>query len=201
MSNYLKKILFTLLILTVPYMNSVSKAFFIPTAEDEEAMMSRTVAPVVALTRDQQEDPSVIKQHSMNLEDSKVSWISYMPSLVKSAAQNAYNILDYTTRNPQKTAIIGLFTACQITSVAADWYGVWCCANNTSIKEFCGSVPVTASVYNCWEGITDLSPKGYGTLNNCISGCGRSSPFPFRCKVGTTLSLVRVDNPFFCVPE
>ena len=120
MFNYLKKILFTLMILGIPYMNSASKAM---DGEDHEGFTVRA-RKVSFVTEDRQDVRSFTKHSTpsqvVSLEDSKISWTSYLSSSVMSAAQRAYDIVDYTTRNPQKASIIGLCLAYQVVAAAAD---------------------------------------------------------------------------------
>jgi hypothetical protein len=96
MSNYLKKILFVFLIFMMPFMNFASKSMDM---EDYEG--------------------SSVRVRKVSLEDSRNSWKSYLSSSVMSAVQKAYDIVDYTTRNPQKSMIIGVCLAYQFTAVAA----------------------------------------------------------------------------------
>jgi len=119
MSNYIKNILFSLLILMLPHMNITSKAM------DDGDYEKSTVRIRKAnfATEDQQEVQAFTKTLShpqaLNLEDSKVSWTSYLTSSIQNVAKNTYDILDYTTRNPQKAAIIGFCLFYQISAAAA----------------------------------------------------------------------------------
>jgi hypothetical protein len=111
MSNYLKKILFTLLILGVPYMNTASKAM---NTDDYEGSGVRARS-VSFVTADQQDVQSFTK-HSTNstnsqvigLEDSKVSWASYLSYPIKSIAYKAYEITDFAIKNPTLATVVSL---------------------------------------------------------------------------------------------
>ena len=154
MSNYLKKFLFSVLILMMPYMNSASNSM--DSAEyDGSSIRTRKVSFV---EEDRQDVLSFSKPSTTSkvviLEDSKVSWTSYLSSSVKSIFQGTYGIMEYTIRNPQKTMIIGLVLACQAVA-AADC----CCAcsggilfvepfpNITECKRDC--VELNQTMYEC----------------------------------------------------
>lgn len=108
MSNYLKKILFSLLILLTPYMNSVSNA-----NHEEDCDKSIIRARQVSFVKEDQQDivPSLkpsTPAMGVTLEDPNVSWTSYLFSDCKKIAQGAFDVLDGITRNPTKAAIVGL---------------------------------------------------------------------------------------------
>ena len=127
MSNYLKKFLFTLMILAVPYMSSTLKAMDVENYESSTVRTSK-----ISFAKEDQKDVQSFTKHQINSkvvnsEDSKSSFLSYLLSPVKKVAQSSYNVLDFVTRNPKKTMIIGVVLAYQLVSVAADYYCVFNC--------------------------------------------------------------------------
>lgn len=144
MSNYLKKFLFSVLILMIPYMNSVSKAM-----DDGDYEGSSVRARKVSfITENQKDVSSSIKQSTSSpvesLEDSKVFWTSYLLSPVKVAIQGTYDVVNFTTQNPRKAMIIGVLLVYQATAVAAQLTmepGRYChavCTNKT--LSFCSNL-------------------------------------------------------------
>lgn len=80
----------------------------------------------------------------INLESTKDSWASYWLSPAKIAIQSAYDIMNFTTQNPQKALIIGSCLTYQFTSAAAT--SCLCKLENgdvASFSQFCirGGVP------------------------------------------------------------
>lgn len=108
MSNYLKKFLFAALIFIMPYMNSVSKAM---DDGDREGSSVRT-SKVSLMTDDQQDVSSSVKQSTSSqlesLEDSKVSWASYLISPVKATFQTANEFINLATCNPKLAVVVGM---------------------------------------------------------------------------------------------
>ena len=109
MPNYLKKILFSLLILVTPYMDSASNAMNEDSDYNGSTIRARNVSFV---SNDQQDVQSFSKPSTTskveNLEDSKVSWTSYLYSPVKSISQSAYEIMDFAIQKPKVATFIGL---------------------------------------------------------------------------------------------
>lgn len=119
MSNYLKKTLFTLLILMMPYMNFASKAM-----DDGDYEGSSVRSRKVSFVTEDQKDVSSFVTKSVSsqvasLEESPTSWASYLLSPAKMAIQCAYDVVNFTTQNPKKTMIIGVLLTYQFTAVAA----------------------------------------------------------------------------------
>jgi len=116
MSNYLKKILFTLLIIMMPHMNTVSKAM-----DNEEHNRSTNTCRMRVVKDDQNQDSSFVKQSisfkAVSLEDTQNSWTSYLYSPVKSVLHGAYEIVDFAIQRPKLAMFIGLSYA--IPAVAA----------------------------------------------------------------------------------
>lgn len=146
MYTYLKKILFSLLIIMMPHINIASKAM-----DTEECDRPTASARKIRVIEKNQNDVTSFTQRStssqpINLEDSKISWTSYLIiSPVKSMVQSAYNVLDYVTRNPGKAVIIVLSLACQSSAVAAQQIeGCFCfCKNNISgVEMYYGATSV-----------------------------------------------------------
>ena len=141
MSNYLKKSIFCLIILMMPYMNSASKAMNI--IEDYEGF-TVPIRKVSLMSDDQKDTPSSVKQSMSSqiesLEDSKISWMSYLLSPAKVALQGAYDVVNFTTQNPNKAMIIGVYLAYQVTAVAAQncmgCTECWCDCGNTGGAAF-----------------------------------------------------------------
>lgn len=108
MPNYLNKILLSLLIIMVPYMNSASKAM-----DDEEG--STVHAHTVSLK----------PMSSINLEDSQTSWTSYFLSPAKSVVKNTFKntceIIDFATQSRNKTILVSLWLASKVLGVAAQF--------------------------------------------------------------------------------
>jgi hypothetical protein len=111
-----------------------------------------------------------VSSQLVNLENSKVSWMSYFLSPVVRVAQKAYDIVDYTTRNPQKAAIIGVFMAAQFTAVAAD-----CCVTKHTFDHTALSCTggVVVRSFNCPEESPICSLTSQCYVRKMINeGCG-----------------------------
>ena len=156
MSNYLKKSLFTLLVLTVPYMNSASKAMDI---EDYDGSTIRT-HKVSFEEKDQQEVQSFTKYSDssqvVSLEDSQNSWASYLISPVKATFQTANEFIDLATRNPKLAMVVGVAYTLQLAE-ALPHCACYCCK---SLFE-CGGVDArcygyTNSIMQCQKLCTEL---------------------------------------------
>lgn len=147
MFNYLKKSLFSVLILMMPYMNSVSKAM----DDGDYEGASVRVHKVSFAIEDQKDVSSSLKQsissQVKSLEDPQNSWMSYLMFPVKNVVQNAYDILDYTTCNPQKAMIIGVVMAYQVTSVAAMCYCTCVADRNNQNCVYAGMENSNATCY------------------------------------------------------
>ena len=104
MSNYLKKILFFLLIFITPYINFASNAMNVEDY-DSSTIRARRVSFV---KEDQQNVPSFSKSSSTSevrsLEDPEVFWS--FP--VKSVFHGAYKIIEFATQKPKIAMFIGL---------------------------------------------------------------------------------------------
>lgn len=121
MSNYLKKFLFTLLILVIPYTNSASKAMNV---EDYDGSTLR--ARKVSFVTEDQKDVQSFTKHStssqvVSLEDPQNSWVSYLISPLKANIQTVYDTLRFAVQNPRKGMIFGLCLASQIMLTAAQY--------------------------------------------------------------------------------
>lgn len=108
MTKYLKKILFSLLIIAIPYMNSASNAM---DKEDHDGSTVRA-SKVSFFEEDKQDCLSFSKPSNLsktsNLEDSKVSWTSYLSSPVKKIGQNIENIINFAVEHPRAATVVGL---------------------------------------------------------------------------------------------
>lgn len=162
MSKYLKKCLFTLLILTVPYMNSASKAFFVPTEEDK-------AAHAMAFTAHQQEDP-LEEQVQINQGSIKQGFSDMMKLAkedIKSGAANVagtgYSIWMSLMNKPIETLVVG--GVC--TLAAAEAVTCFCTCNGNAVKQSCGYVGYIQD-YNCPKNCLPLGYKNYT--------CGVTSP-------------------------
>jgi hypothetical protein len=115
MSNYLKKLLFTLVVLSVPYMNSMSQAMFVPTAADEEA---------AAMT-------FPVRQHT-DLQDKLVelSGVSTITTLAKEDLkglmgygselwESTLRLSRYASSSLDRTLFVGALLACYTTAAVA----------------------------------------------------------------------------------
>lgn len=136
MSNYLKNSLFCLLILMMPYMNSESKAM-----NDEDYEGSSVRVHKVSLMTDDQKDVSSSVKNSVSsqiesLEDSKVSWASYLISPVKTTVQMANEFMNLATRNPKLAMAVG-FT--YMVSTAAAGCACYCFNNGPKFYGVCAS--------------------------------------------------------------
>jgi hypothetical protein len=120
MYKYTTKILFCFLIFLMPYMNLPSKSMDI---EDYDGSgVHARKANIVEKRFDEVSDVSSFSKlsvSSVKLEDSLISWTSYLCSPAKMAIQGAYDVVNFTTQNPRKAMIIGVYIAYQVTSVAA----------------------------------------------------------------------------------
>jgi len=132
MLKYLQKSLICLLIIVIPYMNSASKAM---DNEDYEGSVVR-IRKVSLVTEDQQDVQFSTKQsasfQALRLDDSQTSLVSYLSSSVTNVAQKAYDIVDYATRNPSKSMILGLCLSYQVTTTLA----CFCFCYNSDNKVF-----------------------------------------------------------------
>lgn len=110
MYKYIRKILFSFLVLMMPYMNSASKAMM--GADDYEGSTGRTHK----VSDDTKDVSSSVKRLTasqvVSLDDSNISWASYLMSPVTKTTQ--YLI----TEHPR--TIITLCTAVNLTAYAAD---------------------------------------------------------------------------------
>ena len=118
MSNYLKKFLFTLLIIAVPYMNSALKAM------DEEYEGSTVIVHQVSFESEDQQDVQAFTKQSassqvVSLENSQDSWASSLLYPAKYVVQSAYDVMNFTTQNPRKAIMVGAILLYQVTAVAA----------------------------------------------------------------------------------
>jgi hypothetical protein len=140
MSNYLKKILFAVLILMMPNMNSASKAM---DSEDFEGSTIRA-HKVSFVTEDQKDVSSSVQQSTSyqveSLEDSQTSWASYLISPVKFVFQSSYELMNFATQSPQKALFVGAFLTYQVAAVAAQ------CSCNCVCN---GPVGVSPSILDC----------------------------------------------------
>lgn len=172
MYTYLKKTLFSLLIIMMT-MNIASKAM-----DTEECDRSTVSARKIRVIEKNQNDVTSFTRRStssqiLSVEDSQRSLASYLLSPAMRAAQSAYNILDYTIRNPQKAMMIGIFLACQASSVAAQIppppSSVMCfcyCKNNiTGEERYYAPTFIAPPAHTC----LDLCPtiKGYWVFSRC----------------------------------
>lgn len=124
MSNYIKKILFTILIIVIPYMNSASKAMDVEDYE-RSSVRARNVGFVAENLQEVQSFSNLSTSSNVkSFEDSKNSWASYLYSPAKSFIQKTYEVIDFTTRNPSRAIIIGGFLALQVTTAAAACYDI-----------------------------------------------------------------------------
>ena len=121
MSNYLKNLLFSVLILAVPYMNSASKAL---DAEDDHSITH--IYKIQIIKDDQNNVPSFSKQsnfsQSVNLEESSSPWGSYIISPFKASIQMAHEFLLLSTHNPKLAAVVGLSYIIPEVSAACECY-------------------------------------------------------------------------------
>lgn len=138
MSHYLKKILFTLLIIIMPYMNAASKAM----DDGDYEGSSVRVSKVSFVTEDQQDVSSSVKPSTsyqvVSSEDSQTSFSSYLVSSVKAPFQMANEFIDIAIQNPRKGLFIGLVLAYQVVAVAADCNCVCYDVGNKNNKQFIG---------------------------------------------------------------
>lgn len=125
MSNYLKKILFTFLILAVSYMNSVSKAM---DEEDHEGPTIRA-RKVSFVTEDQQDASSFVKQSTshqdVRIEESQDSWMSYLSSPVKSVFYGACGVIDFAIQNPKLAIVVGITYTVQLSEAICTCVCTW----------------------------------------------------------------------------
>ena len=109
MSNYLKKIFFAVLILMVPYMNSVSKAMDTEDYEGGSIVRARAISFV---TEDRQDVPSFTQQSTVSkdegLEYSKNSWTSYLISPVNITLKMANEFISLAHNNPKLAIMTGI---------------------------------------------------------------------------------------------
>ena len=141
MSNYLKKSLFCLLILLMPYMNIASNSM---SPEDNEAstVRSRKVSPTESTVEEKMDDSSSasfsVKPLNINLEDSQ-SWVSYVLSPVKTTFQVASEVINIVRHNQHGVVIGGLFIVSQVMAVAANCNCVCQQQSNHNNKQYVGS--------------------------------------------------------------
>lgn len=174
MSNYLKKLLFTVLILMIPYMNSTSKAM----DDGDYERSSLCVHKVNLMTNEQKDVSSSVKQSTSspieNLEDSQTSWVSYLIFPVKATFQTANEFMNFATRNPKLAMVVGV--SCILPAIEAltladldeylnlgDVYGYSCWKPGVSAcSRMCHGYP---------EDLMDYIP-GYNQVSRYIFGAG-----------------------------
>lgn len=151
MSNYLKKFLFTALVCMMPYMNSSLKATDVDDYEESIVCIHKVI-----VSEDQQ-DVSLNQSTSsqvVNLEESKISWMSYLSSPVKFIAYRTYEITDFAIKNPKIAAFIGL--SYMIHGVAANCSCLCYNQGNPSQKMYAGSfgnnIECLKACYNLYPG-------------------------------------------------
>lgn len=159
MSNYLKKSLFTFLILAVPFMNSTLKAM---DDGDYDGSSSR-VHKVSFMTEDQKDVSSSVKNSTSSqvesLEESQTSWSSYFLSPAKYVVQSAYDVMNFATKSPRHALFVGTFmtlqtlVAAQDCCVATCWYalGENCPDCTTNLKTCGASTPICAKEPGCYR--------------------------------------------------
>lgn len=161
MSNYLKKFLFAVFILMMPYMNSASKAM---DAEDYEESTVRA-RKVIHMTEDQKDILASINQPTSyqvveDLEKSQYSLVSSLLSPAKHVIQSTYDTLNFITENPNKALIIGAVLAYQITAIAANC--------STACTCYCGNIGGvrTIDALNCAQFCQIVGGK-FANCNPC----------------------------------
>lgn len=117
MSNYLKKFMFTLLILTVSYMNSASKAMFIPMPEDEEAA---SMVFKMRLQEEQKDDQSSIELSGLSTIMTLAK--EDMKSYASGVLHRTSTVLDYATRDSNRALVVGGLVASYAVAAAASCY-------------------------------------------------------------------------------
>lgn len=163
MSKYLKKLLFSLLILMMPYMNSASKAM----DEENNYDSSVRVRKVSTLLEEERQDVLSFAQPSttsnvVNLEDSKVSWMSYLSSPVKRISQNIEKIINFAVEHPRSATVMGLFHLINAANAMCHCY---CSRPNDPHHSFGCSVTPAACMDQC-------NAYGYNYLTcNANDGC------------------------------
>lgn len=122
MSHYLKKSLFSLVILMISHMNSISKAM---DTEDEYSIPTSTYQ-IQIMKDDKNHVPTFLKQsnssHLIRLEDSSTPWGSYLISHFKPSIQSAHDFLLLSTNNPKLAAVVGLSYIIPAVSAACECY-------------------------------------------------------------------------------
>ncbi|WP_032113561.1 hypothetical protein [Candidatus Paracaedibacter symbiosus] len=110
-------------------------------------------------------DNELIAPETIKLEESSVSWTSYLFSPIQSAVYNTYKIINYATQSPQKAMIVGLILATNVAAVAADCH---CYCNRTSWRlgrpETYGSnIGKASDLKMC----SDVCNQNGGTMSGC----------------------------------
>jgi hypothetical protein len=163
MSNYLKKLLFSALILTMPYMNSASKAM----DDGDYEGSSVRIHKVSLMTEDQKNVSSSIKQSTssqvVSSEDSQMSWASYMISPVKATFQIANEFINLATHNPKLAMAVG-FTYTLQAAAALDCACYCISSINGGSWQFC-----PAEGYKLYS--TRLGNAS--SLVDCMTACDR----------------------------
>lgn len=172
MNTYIKKILFSLLVLViaVPHMNLALEAM-----ETEDYDSSSVRAHKISfVTEDQQDDLSLMKQSTSSkiasLEDSQTSWfsyhstVSYLLSPVKVTMQMANEFINLAIRNPKLAMVVGMSyvlpavsAGCYCVCYAKDSHGgcqggsqgIGCATNLTECANVCSSSPNHCGIASC----------------------------------------------------
>ncbi len=117
MCSYIKKSLFSFLILMMPYMNPATKAM-----NAEEHVGSTVRARNIDFVKDEPKDNQSLTKKSVSsqvvsLENYQNSWTSYLSSSVKAVAKNGYYILDCAARHPKSTLVVCALLSMSVTPV------------------------------------------------------------------------------------
>jgi hypothetical protein len=166
MSNYLKKSIFCLMILMMPYMNSASKAM-----DDGDYEGSSVHIHKASLMTDDQKDVSSSAQQSMSsqvasLEESPTSWASYMISPVKSTIQMANEFMELARNNPKLAMVVGIAYTLQFAE-ALPYCACYCCYKNPGTVG-CLREPVCYDYTNTINSCQNLCNKIPLDYDKCI---------------------------------
>ncbi|MEI6790970.1 MAG: hypothetical protein WCK42_07305 [Myxococcaceae bacterium] len=121
MDKYIKKVLSSLLILMIPYMNTVSNAV---NDENYDGSTIRT-HQVSFRTEDPQDVLSSVKQSTSSqftdLKYSTTSWVSYMTSPIKATMRIVNEFASFATNHPKSAVIIGMYSLINVANAT-----MWC---------------------------------------------------------------------------
>lgn len=147
MFNYLKKILFSLLILMLPYMNATSNAM-----HDDDITTSTLTHRMPVVKDDQRADLSLVSHPTSSQagswDETRDAWTSFLSSSAKDLVELPIVVATFAARNPWQTIFVGglmlvdpaaAYCACYCFNNGPKFYGV-CAADMAGCTYACSQI-------------------------------------------------------------